>query len=132
MGYLDFCNDFNEDNVMELQLDIIPIKKYRFIPRNCIDFFHINYNVFRTEYEINKNKIIEDIAYKLQFGYINMPEDIKNADVLIIIERNTQKILDVVIKGFINKQKLKKLYERSNNPYFIYDHIKYLLEEEIK
>lgn len=129
MGYLDFCNDFNENDMMELQLDIIPIKKYRFLPKKYIDFFHINYNVFRTDYEINKNKIIEDIAYKLQFGYIDMPEDIKNADVLIIIERNTQKILNVVIKGFINKQKLKELYEISNNPYYICDSIKYLLEE---
>ena len=130
MGYLDFCTELDESNVMELQIDIIPIKKGKFLPNEYLDILHINYNVLKKDYEKNKDKIHNEIAYKLQFRGIEKPEAIKEADMLIMIERNTQKVIDILMPEFIHKQRLKDLYKISNNPYYICDRIKDLLEDK--
>jgi hypothetical protein len=104
---------------IELQFDVIPIKIGDFLcMQNAVrDNFHINYNVEKRYYEEHKNEIIENICYELQFGYSKKPDDILNADILIVIDRITTKVIKIINKGFVEKEELKKLRQIDNIDY---------------
>lgn len=117
-----------EIDVIKLELDVVPVKIGDFL---CMatneDIFHINYAVERTDYEKNKDKILEDICYKLQFNYMEKPKEIENADILIVIDRVTTKVINIVKQGFIKKEKIKELMIINN-----IDYLKFLLEKMIE
>ena len=120
-----------EIDIIELKFDVIPIKIGDFLCiQNAVrDNFHINYNVEKRDYEEHKNEIIEKICYELQFGYSKKPDDILNADILIVIDRITTKVIKIIKKGFVEKEELKKLRQIHNIDYLQYC-IKKIIGEE--
>lgn len=113
----------DEIDTTMLQLDIKPFKIGEYFTYYINSDFHIDYVCPTVEYEKNKDRILEEICYKLKFNRFNMPEDIQNADILLIVDRRTTKILGIIKQGFIHKDKLKDLRKIYN-----IDHLQFMLK----
>jgi len=107
-----------------LQLDIKPMNIGEYFTYYANRDFHIDYVCLKREYEQNIDKILEEICYRLKFKqFNNIPEEIQNADIIIVIDRRTSKILSIIKQGFIHIDKIKDL-TRINN----IDYLQYLLK----
>lgn len=113
-----------EIDTIILQIDIIPMSIGTYFTYYVDRDFHIDYTCLKRDYEQNKDKILEEICYRLKFKqFNNIPEEIQNADILIVIDRRTNRILSIIKQGFIHIDKIKDL-TRINN----IDYLQYLLK----
>ena len=113
-----------------LQLDIKPMNIGEYFTYYVNRDFHIDYICLKRDYEQNKDKILEEICYRLKFKqFNNIPEEIQNADILIVIDRCTNRILSIIKQGFIHIDKIKDL-TRINNIDYLQHLLKNIVGEE--
>lgn len=115
--------------LIELQFDVIPIQEnvIGYDMLHGYDNFHINYNVTKKDFKENKEKILNEICYSIRNNY-QIPVEVKEADIIVILDRKTRRVLKIINNNYIKKEELKQLIKIDNIDYLHYK-LKSLVEE---
>lgn len=115
--------------LIELQFDVIPIQEnvIGYDMLHGYDNFHINYNVTEKDLKENKEKILNEICYSIRNNY-QIPVEVKEADIIVILDRKTRRVLKIINNNYIKKEELKQLIKIDNIDYLHYI-LKSLVEE---
>lgn len=87
-----------EEKIKTINLDIMPLRENERITRmaNKDRIYHLYYKVSEDEYKKHKRDKLEEIYKDLEFNRINLPKEIVEADILIIVDKDTNKLNKII------------------------------------
>lgn len=117
----------NEEENKEIKLgfDIVPVTEgvIAFDTWHGYDNIRVDYVTNYEELKNNKEKILNVIVDKVLYSF-DINEEIKSqcgkADIILILDRKTRRVLKIINNNYIKKDELKQLKDIANIGYLQY------------
>jgi len=107
---------------LKLEFDIVPVTEgvIAFDTLHGYDNIHIDYI---AKYDDNREEILNTIVDKVLYSF-DINEEIKSqcgkADIILILDRKTRRVLKIINNNYIKKDELKQLKDIDNIGYLHY------------